>query len=84
MSDLGAPSCKDTSKNLFVISLSAIRTELQRKGNVWIDERKKPQNIFFLVLGLPDPEPDPYSEEWIRILVFSHKGVKRTEIMLAK
>jgi hypothetical protein len=34
-----------------------------------------------MFLGLPDP--DPFSEVWIRILPFSHKGVERTEIMLA-
>jgi hypothetical protein len=37
-----------------------------------------------MFLGLPDP--DLYSKVWIwiRILPFSHKGVERTEIMLAK
>jgi hypothetical protein len=41
-----------------------------------------------MFLGLPDPDPDPLVEVWTRIriliLLFSHKGVERTEIMLAK
>jgi hypothetical protein len=42
-----------------------------------------------MFLGLPDPDPDPLVRgtdpgSLIRILPFSHKGVERTEIMLAK
>ncbi len=34
----------------------------------------------------PEPEPDPFSEVWIRIriLPFSNKGVEQTEIMLVE
>jgi hypothetical protein len=35
-------------------------------------------------LGLPAPDPLVREELWIRILPFSHRGVKRIEIMLAK
>ncbi len=45
-----------------------------------------------LFLGLPDPDPHVFgppgsgfvSQIRIRLLPFSHKGVERTEIMLAK
>jgi hypothetical protein len=41
-----------------------------------------------MFLGLPDPDPlvrgTDLDRIWLRILSFSHKSVKRTEIMLAK
>jgi hypothetical protein len=40
------------------------------------------RSLIWMFLGLPDP--DPLVRGMFRILPFSHKGVERTEIMLAK